>query len=558
MRTRRRRWTDRTMRRPRRALYIAWVVLRYRLDTLAQELRLPVPLRLPLALLRLLPAPRRPRGERLRLTLETLGPVFVKFGQVLSTRPDLVPEDLCAELDKLQDSVPPFAGDLFAKLVEEALGQPVTALFARFDREPLASASVAQVHAAVLPDGREVVVKAIRPGIRALIELDCALLSAAARLLERYSAEARRLRPVAVARDYRTTILDELDLQREAANTAILRRNFADSPLLHVPQIHWPLTNARVLVMDRIHAIPVTDVAALHQAGVDFRVLAERGVEIFFTQVFGHNFFHADMHPGNIFVDARNPRLPRYVAIDCAVIGILSDSDQYYLARNLLAIFRRDYRQVAELHQVAGWVPEGTSLIELEGAVRTVCEPRFQRPLKDISLAHLLIDLFLVARRFDAEIQPSLVLLQKTLLNIEGLGRQLYPELDLWQTAHPFLERWLRERFHPRRLLHGLQRHGPEWFEQLPELPQRLHRILARLDAAEQARSSGTASVGPTPRCLTTPLATLCLGTGGGILATTGGAMALTTTSATGLVLIAVGLLLSLRRGSWDNGGNRR
>ena len=546
------------MRRPRRALYIAWVALRYRLDALAQDLRLPLPLRLPLALLRLLPTPRRARGERLRLALETLGPVFVKFGQALSTRPDLIPADVCAELDRLQDSVPPFAGDAFAALVEAALGQPLSALFARFDREPLASASVAQVHAAVLPDGREVVVKAIRPGIRAVIELDCALLSAAARLLERYSAEARRLHLVAVARDYRTTILDELDLQREAANTAILRRNFANSPLLHVPAIHWPLTSARVLVMDRIHAIPVADVAALRRAGVDFRVLAERGVEIFFTQVFSHNFFHADMHPGNIFVDAGNPRLPRYVAIDCAVIGTLSDRDQYYLARNLLAIFRRDYRQVAELHRLAGWVPECTSLVELEGAVRTVCEPRFQRPLKDISLAHLLIDLFLVARRFDAEIQPSLVLLQKTLLNIEGLGRQLYPELDLWQTAHPFLERWLRERFHPRRLLHGLQRHGPEWLEQLPELPQRLQRILARLEAAEHAPGSAQTPLGLPSQRLAQPLAALCLGAGGGILASSGGAMALTSASATGLGLIALGLLLSLRRGSWDNGGNRR
>ena len=537
------------MIRPRRALYIAWVALRYRLDTLAQDLRLPFPLRLPLALLRLLPTPHRPRGERLRLTLETLGPVFVKFGQALSTRPDLIPADVCAELDRLQDSVPPFAGDAFAALVEAALGQPLSALFARFDREPLASASVAQVHAAVLPDGREVVVKAIRPGIRAVIELDCALLSAAARFLERYSAEARRLHLVAVARDYRTTILDELDLQREAANTAILRRNFTDSPLLHVPAIHWPLTNARVLVMDRIHAIPVADVTALRHAGVDFRVLAERGMEIFFTQVFSHNFFHADMHPGNIFVDAGSPRLPRYVAIDCAVIGTLSDRDQYYLARNLLAIFRRDYRQVAELHRLAGWVPECTSLVELEGAVRTVCEPRFQRPLKDISLAHLLIDLFLVARRFDAEIQPSLVLLQKTLLNIEGLGRQLYPELDLWQTAHPFLERWLRERFHPRRLLHGLQRHGPEWLEQLPELPQRLHRILARLEAAEHAPGSAQTPSGLPSQRLAQSLAALCLGAGGGILASSG-AMALTATSATGLGLIALGLLLSLRRGS--------
>ncbi len=359
---------------------------------------------------------------------------------------------------------------------------------------------------------------------------------------------------MALARDYRTTILDELDLQREAANTAILRRNFTDSPLLHVPAIHWPLTTTRVLVMDRIHAIPVTDVAALRRAEVDFRVLAERGVEIFFTQVFSHNFFHADMHPGNIFVDARNPRLPRYVAIDCAVIGTLSDSDQYYLARNLLAIFRRDYRQVAELHRRAGWVPESASLIELEGAVRTVCEPRFQQPLKDISLAHLLIDLFLIARRFDAEIQPSLVLLQKTLLNIEGLGRQLYPELDLWQTAHPFLERWLRERFHPRRLLRTLQRHGPEWLEQLPELPQRLHRILDHLDQATPPRSETPLPRPSPPRGW---LAAACLGAGGGVLAASQ-ALPETAVMATGLGLIAAGLLLSLARGSQNTDRHRR
>ncbi|MFZ5654366.1 MAG: ubiquinone biosynthesis regulatory protein kinase UbiB, partial [Pseudomonadota bacterium] len=499
------------MKRPLRALYIVRVLLRYRLDTLAAGLRLPWALRLPLALAGLLPAPERPRGERLRRALETLGPVFIKFGQALSTRPDLIPADLCAELKKLQDAVPPFPGDAFAALVEGALGHPIDELFSGFDREPLASASVAQVHAAVLPDGREVVVKAIRPGIRALIELDCALLLAFARTLDRYSAEARRLRPIEVAQDYRTTILDELDLQREAANTAILRRNFAGSPLLHVPQVHWPLTNSQVLVMDRIRAIPVTEVDRLRRAGVDFRVLAERGVEIFFTQVFRHNFFHADMHPGNIFVDARDPRQPRYVAIDCAVIGSLTERDQYYLARNLLAIFRRDYRQVAELHLLSGWVPEGTSVVALESAVRTVCEPRFQRPLKDISLAHLLVDLFLVARRFDAEIQPSLVLLQKTLLNIEGLGRQLYPELDLWQTGHPFLEHWLRERFRPARLWHGLQRHGPEWLERLPELPQLAYRALARIEQLEPA-AAGRRRAGAAPARGGSVLAAFCLG----------------------------------------------
>ena len=370
-------------------------------------------------------------------------------------------------------------------------------------RVPLASASVAQVHAATLPDGREVVIKAIRPGVRSLIELDCALLLAFAQLLARYSAEARRLRPVEVARDYRTTILDELDLQREAANTAILRRNFAGSPLLLVPRIHWPLTNAQILVMDRIHAVPVTDLDALRRARVDFRVLAERGVEIFFTQVFEHNFFHADMHPGNIFVDVADPLLPRYVAIDCAVIGVLSDSDQYYLARNLLAIFQRNYREVAELHVECGWVPAHTKVHEFEAAIRSVSEPIFEKPLADISFGQLLLYLFQTARRFDMEVQPSLVLLQKTLLNIEGLGRQLYPQLDLWSTAMPFLEQWVRDRYSPQTMLRRVSHRLPGLLEQLPHLPESLlergqlpqrgeseatRELFARFDAESRAR----------------------------------------------------------------------
>ncbi|MFP5413578.1 MAG: ubiquinone biosynthesis regulatory protein kinase UbiB [Gammaproteobacteria bacterium] len=539
------------MRPALRALTIARVMLQHRLDTLGAKLSLPLALRWPLRLLALLPAPRRTRGERLRLALEALGPVFVKFGQMLSTRPDLIPSDICAELQKLQDTVPPFPGEEFTALIEAALGAPVDQLFAEFERMPLASASVAQVHAALLADGREVVVKAIRPGVQAVIELDCALLLALARGLERFSAEARRLRPVEVARDYRATIIDELDLQREAANAAILRRNFADSPLLYVPAVHWPLSNQRVMVMERIRAIPVTDVTALRAAGVDFRVLAERGVEIFFTQVFTHNFFHADMHPGNIFVDVREPRRPSYVAVDCAVIGILSDSDQYYLARNMLAIFRRDYRQVAELHLQSGWVPEGTPVVELESAVRTVCEPRFQRPLKDISLAYLLIDLFRVARRFDAEIQPSLVLLQKTLLNIEGLGRQLYPDLDLWQTAHPFLERWLRERFKPTRLLERLKRHGPESLEQFPQVPQLMFDALKRVEGIERVLRERAHTEAPSGRRNAT-LGALCVGTAAGMLFAAS-PVAADTLKAASLALAGFGVLLLLARRSWDN-----
>ena len=482
-----------------RSLHIFWVILRYRLDTLCAGLTLPWLLRYPLIVLRVLPKPQQTRGIRLRLALEELGPVFIKFGQLLSTRPDLIPADICTELNKLQDDVPPFPSTQFVTIVESALGASVDTLFASFEHQPLASASVAQIHAATLEDGREVVIKAIRPGIEKTIAQDCALLIALAHRLEKHSSEARRLRPVEVALDYRTTILDELDLQREAANTAILRRNFEHSSLLYVPEVYWPYTNTQVMVMERIYATPVTDIDTLRAASVNFKVLAERGVEIFFTQVFEHNFFHADMHPGNIFVDTSKPTQPRYLAIDCAVVGTLSDSDMYYLARNFLAVFRRDYRQVAELHILSGWAPKNTPVNEFESAVRTVCEPIFQRPLKDISLAHLLINLFRVARRFDTEVQPSLILLQKTLLNIEGMGRQLYPDLNLWDTAHPFLEQWLKQRFKPTRLLDQLKRHGPEWLEQFPQVPQLVFQGLERvshmgesLQALAQARESAS------------------------------------------------------------------
>ena len=456
------------------------ISLRYRLDTFISTARIsanqrqsiPILIRLPLKLIGFFPQPQLSRGERLRKAFEELGPVFVKFGQLLSTRPDLLPADICKELDQLQDNVPPFNSTTFISIVEQALGKPINQLFRSFETMPLASASIAQVHAAVLEDGREVVVKAVRPSIERTIEQDCSLLLTIAHWVERYHADGKRLRPVDVARDYRTTIIDELNLQREAGNTSLLRRNFAGSALLYIPEIYWPYTNENVLVMERIYATPVTDIDALKAAGTDFKVLAERGVEIFFTQVFEHNFFHADMHPGNIFVDTSKPKQPKYLAVDCAIIGSLSADDQYYLARNLLAIFRRDYRQVAELHVLAGWVPPDAPLNEVESAVRTVCEPIFQRPLKDISCGQLLISLFQAARRFDAEIQPSLVLLQKTLLNIEGLGRQLYPDLDLWATAHPFLERWLVQRFKPGQVFDRVKRHAPDWLEKLPHLPQ--------------------------------------------------------------------------------------
>jgi len=484
-----------------RLFRINQVFLRYRLDSFALGQPLPWPIALVLAPLRILPAPKQARGIRLRRALEDLGPVFVKFGQLLSTRPDLLPEDICTELSKLQDEVPPFEVDRLKGRVETALGDKISNLFATFEDQPLASASIAQVHAATLPAGDAVVVKVIRPGIEKTIRQDCSLLLTIARLIEKYHPDGRRLRPVEVARDYQSTVLDELNLQREAANTATLRRHFEHSRLLYVPDVYWPYCGKDVMVVERIFGTPVTDIAALRQANTDMRALAERGVEIFFTQVFEHNFFHADMHPGNIFVDTADSAAPRYLAIDCAIIGSLTDRDQYFLARVLIAVFRRDYRQVAELHRLAGWVSADAPLQEVEATIRTVCEPIFQRPLGEISCGHMLVSLFQAARRFDAEVQPSLVLLQKTLLNIEGLGRQLYPELDLWATAHPFLERWLIDRFGPSRVLRQLRRDAPDWLEHLPQVPQLLMRAVDQLNELDRTLKPDTrAPSGTTPR----------------------------------------------------------
>ncbi|MBB3047764.1 ubiquinone biosynthesis protein [Litorivivens lipolytica] len=460
----------------RRLLTILSIAARFRLDQLIDITRLPTWLCLLLRFgpWRLFPAPKASRGERLRLALESLGPVFIKFGQQLSTRRDLLPDDIAEELAKLQDQVPPFGNEQARQIIEVALGKPVGELFARFDQAPLASASVAQVHAAQLKDGREVVVKVIRPGIQRTIEKDIQLLYTIARLVHRYVPDGRRLRPLEVVEDYELTILDELDLQREGANTSQLRRNFADSELLYVPEVFWDYTRRTVLVMERIEGIPVTDVAELAAQNTDMKKLAERGVEIFFTQVFRDSFFHADMHPGNIFVSRKHPESPQYIAIDCAIIGSLSDSDQYYLARNLLAIFQRNYREVAELHIECGWVPPNTRVHEFESAIRSVCEPVFEKPLAEISFGQLLVYLFSTARRFEMEVQPSLVLLQKTLLNIEGLGRQLYPDLNLWDTAKPFLEHWLRDRYSPQSMLKRVSHRLPGWLEQLPNLPEHL------------------------------------------------------------------------------------
>jgi len=454
-----------------RLLKILHTIGRYRLDELVHTSRSPRLIKWLLLIYRLYPQASASRGKRLRHALEELGPIFVKFGQLLSTRPDLLPVDIVEELDHLQDNVAPFSSDTFIHIVETELKGSVDEMFAEFDRQPLASASVAQVHTARLHSGEEVVVKAIRPGLEPIIESDTQLLRFIARLVEKFTSEGRRLRPVEVVDDYRETILDELDLAREGANASQLRRNFEHSEMLYVPEVHWDYSTRNLLVLERIYGLPVTDPKRLREHNVNLKLLAERGVEVFFQQVFEHNFFHADMHPGNVFVSPKNPQNPSYMAVDMAIVGSLTREDQYYLARNLLAMFRRDYRQVAELHVLSGWVPANTSISGFESAIRAVCEPIFEKPLVEISFGEALISLFRTAQRYQMTVQPQLVLLQKTLLNIEGLGRQLYPQLDLWATAHPYLERWVRNRFHPRTLWKDLKYNAPEWIEKFPQVP---------------------------------------------------------------------------------------
>ena len=428
-----------------------------------------------------------PRAVRLRLALEALGPIFVKFGQVLSTRRDLLPQDIADELAKLQDRVPPFPSDQAIAQLEAVYGRPIGEVFATFEREPVASASVAQVHFATLhreDGGHEVAVKILRPGIKPVIEHDLALLDAAAVLLERMWTDGRRLKPREVVAEFDKYLHDELDLMREAANCSQLRRNFADSALLRVPEVHWEWCRDTVMVMERMHGTPISQTDALRVQGVDIPALARAGVEIFFTQVFRDGFFHADMHPGNIFVATAGPDKGKYVALDFGIVGTLNDEDQRYLAHNFLAFFRRDYRRVAETHVESGWAPAETRIDEFEAAIRAVCEPIFDRPLKDISFGRILLKLFQTSRRFNIEVQPQLVLLQKTLLNIEGLGRDLDPELDLWKTAKPFLERWMSEQVGWRGLVNTLKKEAPRWATLLPTLPRRLHR---RLDSDEAA-----------------------------------------------------------------------
>ncbi|MBE0547561.1 MAG: ubiquinone biosynthesis regulatory protein kinase UbiB [Rubrivivax sp.] len=475
------------MRQFGRLVFIVITVLRFGLDEVALSAFRQRWVR---ALVRVVTIGRRldaPRGERLRQGLERLGPIFVKFGQVLSTRRDLIPLDVADELARLQDNVPPFPAATARALVEKAFGRPIDAVFASFDTEPVASASIAQVHFAVLKDGREVAVKVLRPGMLDVIDHDLALLHLLARWVERLSADGKRLKPREVVAEFEGYLHDELDLVREAANAAQLRRNMDGLDLVLVPEMVWELCTSGVIVMQRMHGVPISQIDRLRDAGVDLKKLARDGVTTFCTQVFRDGFFHADMHPGNIQVSLDPRTFGRYIALDFGIVGTLTDNDKEYLAYNFIAFFQRDYKRVAELHVESGWVPPDTRIDALEGAIRAVCEQNFDRPLKEISLGQVLLRLFQASRRFNVEIQPQLVLLQKTLLNIEGLGRQLDPELDLWVTAKPFLERWMNEQIGWRGLLGRIRNEAPRYAQLLPELPRLLHRALQQQAAPRES-----------------------------------------------------------------------
>ncbi|MCH7981471.1 MAG: ubiquinone biosynthesis regulatory protein kinase UbiB [Proteobacteria bacterium] len=463
-----------------RVLRIQRVLVKYGLDEVITATHLLRPLRFLYVFFPKRRDSTAPLGERLRLALEELGPIFVKFGQAVSTRRDLLPRDIADELAKLQDNVPPFPSDQAVRIIEDAYGKSVEEVFERFDREPLAAASIAQVHTAKIANGTEVIVKILRPGVEEQIEQDLAVLRWIAHLAAKYWEHGKRLRPLELVSEYERTVIDELDLMREAANTAQLRRNFEGSDLLVVPEIYWDYCRPEVLVQERIYGIPISDMDALRAAGTNIKALAENGVEIFFTQVFRHNFFHADMHPGNIFVITTDPDKPKYAAVDFGIVGTLSPEDQRYLAENFLAFFDRDYHRIAKLHIDSGWVPEGTRIDQLETAVRTVCEPIFNKPLSEISFAQVLMRLFRVARRFNVEIQPQMILLHKTLFNIEGLGRELYPELDLWKTAHPVLKKWMADRVGPAAIISDIRENLPELREAMRELPGAIRHLAAQ------------------------------------------------------------------------------
>ncbi|MGV0034522.1 MAG: 2-polyprenylphenol 6-hydroxylase [Candidatus Azotimanducaceae bacterium WSBS_2022_MAG_OTU7] len=477
----------------RRAIRILWTFARLRLDrNIPDEARRGRAVAL-LWILKLIPEPRHTGPESVRLALEELGPIFIKLGQILSTRKDLFSDEMSQELQKLQDQVPPFDSKTAVEIIESEIGGPIPSLFTSFDSSPLASASLAQVYAASMTIGsteQEVVVKVIRPGIQKVIERDIKLLYFCASLLEKFWPDARRLHPVAIVKDYETTIINELDLKLEADNSRRLRDNWLSSGKLFVPQVYDACSTSRIMVMERIFGVTATDLATLRDKNVDLKKLAHLGVEIFFSQVFEDNFFHADMHPGNVFVDVTDPDNPTYIALDCAIIGSLTENDKDYLARNLLAFFHRDYDEVARLHVKSGWVPMDTNINEFSEVIRRVCDPFFQKPIKDISFGTVLLELFDTARKFNMEVQPQLVLLQKTLINIEGMGRQIYPDLDLWETAAPFMEKWMKDRIGIAGLIKRISGNAPRWLDQLPEIPDLAFDAMVEIrDLGAQSRA---------------------------------------------------------------------
>jgi ubiquinone biosynthesis protein len=469
-------------------LRVASVLLAYRLDELVDAAHLFRPLKLlrPFVARPRVDVSKLPRGERLRLAMTELGPIFVKAGQVLSTRRDLVPADIADELALLQDQVPPFPGSEARAIVERELKASVTMLYSSFDETALASASIAQVHAATLHDGRAVVVKVLRPGIEKKIARDISLLHSLGELAQRWHPNADKIRPLDVVAEVEKMLANELDLQREGASASLLRRNFQSGVDLYVPEVHWDLTTSGVLTLERVYGVSADDIAAIEAAGIDRKALAAKGVRVFYEQVFRDNFFHADAHPGNIWVDVQRTDEPRFIALDFGIMGSLPEADQYWLAQNFIALFERDYARIAQLHVDAGWMPTSVRLDELEAAVRTVCEPYFTRPLSQISLAELVVKLFQTARRFELTLQPQLILLQKTLLNIEGVGRTLDPDIDIWSVAHPVLKRILRQRYSPLRTLRDVRKRLPEWFHAAPQFPELIRDALRQVARGEQ------------------------------------------------------------------------
>lgn len=480
------------MRSVLRFFSISRVLIRYRLDSLILSTPLLKSFKPLLYLIpwHYFPVNKYTRGERIRLALEELGPIFIKFGQTLSTRRDLLPDDIGGELAKLQDKCPAFSSEQAKQIIEESLGSSTDNLFSSFDFEPLASASIAQVHSATTHDGDEIVIKVVRPNILKQIERDVALLYVLAGLISKHP-DGRRLRPKEAVEEFEYIIINELNMMTEASNASLLGKNFATSDLLHVPRVYWDMCRENILVTERIYGTPISDISTLTEDGVDLKKLSENGVKIFFTQVFKHNFFHADMHPGNIFVGTDG----QYIGVDFGIMGTLSDTDQYYLTENFLAFFNQDYKRVAEVHIESGWVPEGTKLVEFESAIRGVCEPIFEKPLKDISFGQVLLSLFKEARRFDIYIQPQLLLLDKTLLNIEGLGRTLYPELDLWTTAKPFLENIVKEKYNMKNTFEKLKTKAPEILKEMPELPSLAVSALKQLKNIDTLYTKQTKSI---------------------------------------------------------------